>query len=334
MVARSEVEQVRRFGDSDFKAYHAYMNPSSRRTGAQEFDILVGSLQDGSLWRACEEIAGKFQGKTSYAAASGQPLAGADPRAQPLAGADPETAVLEKRHGINALIADWIGWRKTYATRSLQPLAHTGRNRPDDKMSQRAWHTYVSFNTNGLVNKQWLKAPMLVDWLPNLVDNKPPDELWSGVSPASGGRAMHYTSIARIMALAMKHPLVDEVEKHKEHKAKDLVIKDSIGRAVKGHQSKHDLKFTLAASGANMYVGVTVNATHPKLLSIWWQAGRNLDELQRSLCEAVFFDVVEAEHMVPEAVADRFAFYGVPPSQPLARPQRPSQFLQQQQQQK
>lgn len=71
MVARSEVKKGRRLGDSDFEAYHAYMNPSSRRTGAQEFDILVGSLQDGSLWRACEEIAGKFQGKTSYTAVSG-----------------------------------------------------------------------------------------------------------------------------------------------------------------------------------------------------------------------------------------------------------------------
>ena len=206
-----------------------------------------------------------------------------DPRAQPLAGADPETAVLVKRHGINALIADWIGWRKTYATRSLQPLVHTGRNRPDDKMFQRAWHTYVSFNnTNGLVNQQWLKAPMLVDWVPNLVDNKPPDELWTGTHPASGGRAMHYTSIARIQKLAIAHPLVDEVEFHKINKGKDLTIKDSKGRAVRGHQSVHDLKFILAASGANMHVGVTVNATHPDLLSIWWSAGRNLDGLQRS----------------------------------------------------
>ena len=104
-----------------------------------------------------------------------------DPRAQPLAGADPEMNVLVQRYGIHALIADWIGWRKKYATRSLQPLAHTGRSRPDSKLNQQAWHTYVSLNTaTGKVNQQWLKAPMLVDWVPNVVDNKPPHtpSLW------------------------------------------------------------------------------------------------------------------------------------------------------------
>ena len=66
LVARADVKRHRRL--SDFRAYHAYMNPSARRTGAQEFRILVDSLQDGSLWRACQQLVGHFQGGASYSA--------------------------------------------------------------------------------------------------------------------------------------------------------------------------------------------------------------------------------------------------------------------------
>ena len=71
VVARTDVKRVRDGSGTDtVRAYHAYMNPSSRRSGAKEFSILVGSLEDGSLWRACEDIARKIEGKTSYTAVS------------------------------------------------------------------------------------------------------------------------------------------------------------------------------------------------------------------------------------------------------------------------
>ena len=68
IVARADVKQIRARGDGDFRAHHAYMNPSSRRSGAQEFSILVDSVDDGSLWRACVEIAEKMQNPAPYTA--------------------------------------------------------------------------------------------------------------------------------------------------------------------------------------------------------------------------------------------------------------------------
>ena len=70
---------------------------------------------------------------------------------------------------------------------------------------------------------------------------------------------MHYTNIHRVRLLAMRHPLVDEVEEHRPDKAHDKTIRNSIQRALNGHQSTHDLKFTLAASGAKMILGVSVH---------------------------------------------------------------------------
>ena len=71
LMSRSEVKQVRRLCESGFRAYHAYMNPSSRRTGSTEFYILLDSVRDGSLGRFCEQLATQLQGPTSYTAVSG-----------------------------------------------------------------------------------------------------------------------------------------------------------------------------------------------------------------------------------------------------------------------
>ena len=73
LFARADIKQQQRGSDhGDFSAFHAYMNPSSRRPGSKEFGILADSLQDGSLWRACDELAGKLEAQCniSYTAVS------------------------------------------------------------------------------------------------------------------------------------------------------------------------------------------------------------------------------------------------------------------------
>ena len=55
--------------------YHAFSNPASRRTGAQEFAVLVTDIRSGSLWRAFADLAKEWQIKPTYAR-SEQVLAG------------------------------------------------------------------------------------------------------------------------------------------------------------------------------------------------------------------------------------------------------------------
>ena len=68
LMTRAEVAALRRRGDTDASAHHAYMNPSGRRTGAKEFDIFAASIGNGSLWRACDELRDQFSREASYAA--------------------------------------------------------------------------------------------------------------------------------------------------------------------------------------------------------------------------------------------------------------------------
>ena len=69
VMDRKDVKRARNAASgADFRAYHPYMDPSSRRSGAQQFSILVDSLADGSLWRACEDIARNIEDAPSYTA--------------------------------------------------------------------------------------------------------------------------------------------------------------------------------------------------------------------------------------------------------------------------
>ena len=47
----------RHLGFTRYWCYHPLMNPSNRLVGAAEFEKLLPSLRDGSLWRACVELA-------------------------------------------------------------------------------------------------------------------------------------------------------------------------------------------------------------------------------------------------------------------------------------
>ena len=64
--------------------------------------------------------------------------------------------------------------------------------------------------------------------------------------------------------LAERHPQIEKVWKHKESKSFDPSTFDSYGRAEAYHQAPFDLAIGLAASGAEMYVGVTTNKVNKK----------------------------------------------------------------------
>ena len=130
--------------------------------------------------------------------------------------------------------------------------------------------------------------PLLCDWVPNLVDDRPDHDLWQGTNPASGGRARHFTNIRRVEMLARSHPLVHVVEYHKaDYKAEFNTQKNALGRAMQGHQSEHDLRLTMAASGAQLSVGVSANKVHNDMLSLWWTPGKNLDTIMTEICQCV-----------------------------------------------
>ena len=115
-----------------------------------------------------------------------------------------------------------------------------------------------------------------------------------------GQNMEHYSNVHRIQHLASGHPLVAKVEKHRPRMGLDPSEFNSIGRCIKFHQSPWDLKLTLAASGATMYVGFTVFQVRDDLASIWWVPAKGLqDETERSKARAVFFDITEAEHQQP-----------------------------------
>ena len=106
-------------------------------------------------------------------------------------------------------------------------------------------------------------VPMWMQFDPTLSNNSPQHDLWSGPlpgAPANGGRFQHYTNVHRVFYLAMEHPLVDEVSAHKATKEEYHSFYNEQGRCTKGHQSPHDLHL-ITATGAQMYVGVTVNGT-------------------------------------------------------------------------
>ena len=69
----------------------------------------------------------------------------------------------------------------------------------------------------------------------------------------------HWTNIHRMKFLAERHPQIERVWKHKESKSFDPSCFDSNGRAEAYHQAPFDQGIGLAASGAEMWVGVTAN---------------------------------------------------------------------------
>ena len=93
----------------------------------------------------------------------------------------------------------------------------------------------------------------------------------------NGRRMEHFHSIDRIAELAMSHPEVAEVQKHNLHNQQYERF-DETGRATRYHQSPWDLKLRLAATGATMYVGYTVNGAGAGMANIWMCPGSGLNK--------------------------------------------------------
>ena len=56
LMRRKSARKLSRSGMTHF-AYHPFSNPASRRTGAQEFGMLIADIRSGSLWRAFADLA-------------------------------------------------------------------------------------------------------------------------------------------------------------------------------------------------------------------------------------------------------------------------------------
>ena len=99
-----------------------------------------------------------------------------------------------------------------------------------------------------------------------------------------------------------KHPFVDNVQVHKLEKQNDHSKLDEQGRCTKYHQSPWDLRITLAASGAQMDFGITVNKTNKNLFSLWYKPTGKSSHAEKQM-EAIFFDLCEAQHKTPPEFA-------------------------------
>ena len=55
LLTRAEAKGITSKAEGRF-GYHPYMNPATRRTGAQEFQILLPDLKSGKVERACAEL--------------------------------------------------------------------------------------------------------------------------------------------------------------------------------------------------------------------------------------------------------------------------------------
>ena len=111
----------------------------------------------------------------------------------------------------------------------------------------------------------------------------------------------HYTNVYRMWHLASEHPLVSDVTTHKlKTKSKDKTVKDTHGRAIKGHQNPFDLKITFE-SGRAMCMGHTVHGVAEELAAFWWRPGKGVNShpTERLKARAVFFDIAEALHQEP-----------------------------------
>ena len=172
---------------------------------------------------------------------------------------------------------------------------------------------HASPDQEGRTHQEWWMPPFLVPIAEvAAVQGETPGTTEKAVllqfsdDPGSGGpkTQQQYTNIHRIECLARSHPLVWMVQRHKETKALDKSKYDKFGRAVKFHQSPHDLRLSLG-SRVEMLVGCSVNGAGQGLLSLWWSAAPKCKHTpeQESLARAVFLDLAEAAHDVPSMYA-------------------------------
>ena len=66
LLTRAEAKKITSSAEGRF-GYHPYMNPASRRTGAQEFQKLLPDLESGEVARACADLVDAWSAAASGA---------------------------------------------------------------------------------------------------------------------------------------------------------------------------------------------------------------------------------------------------------------------------
>ena len=203
---------------------------------------------------------------------------------------------------IAANVKQWLEWRAKNPVRGNEgaPVyTFVVVTRRPAQGAQMPWLGYALKKGN---RQEWLYAPFLMDR-----DKQHTQPLAGAPAEAElmqvtrrGKPVVHYTNIHRMKHLASTHPLVSSLTEHKADKAADHSVFDKVGRATKNHQSPFDLKLTLAASGAQMYVGFTVKSVQKDLASMWWAPGKGLQNgSEFAKARAIFYDIAEAAHQQP-----------------------------------
>ena len=214
-------------------------------------------------------------------------------------------------------------WRRSHPIRAAGRVVFKNHGRPSIHR-QRPWESYRSLHQGRKsIGYQCLLTPFLVPTTggrpsQTLADAPGCCSLFRPSKHLTNGTQMeHYTNIHRMEHLARSPPLVGSVVAHNVWKQWDERVVDGKGRALENHQSPHDLRITLAASGASMLAGCTVNKVAQELLSLWWSSGSPyLSDDARDEMQAVFFDITEAYHITTTAPRGH--------SQSAAAPEAPS----------
>ena len=193
----------------------------------------------------------------------------------------------------------WAEFRAKYPAKCEVATRERRMLRPD-KDGQAPWDLYK--DTEGQ-HVTWM-APMAIQVHDNethsLKGLSEQMALYRYREPGSkGGRPRQmerFTNIHEIQHLANKHPAIGNVELHCANKQDDPKMFNEKGRALKYHQSPWNLRVTLAAFGASMLVGLTVNDTNKDLISIWYCPCKGSSKVLH-LMHIVFCDIVRAEHV-------------------------------------
>ena len=216
----------------------------------------------------------------------------------------PEFSDRVPRHIIAETVQDWSGWRDQHPVRrdptiqapqTFEPVS----SRPM-KVTQIAWKGFSIKQ-----GQEWCYVPFLVARGGTQPLAGAPEEADLTQVMYRGEPMEHYTNIHRIENLARSHPLVELVIFHGGHRARDQSWPefDTLGRCTSYHQSPYDLKLTLAATGATMYMGFTVHAVMHDLACIWWSPGRGMQNDTRGdvrdMARAIFLDLAEIAHQQP-----------------------------------
>ena len=255
-----------------------------------------GCTREGTM-PACSRLGGCWSGlKKTFR--SWKPVSAASGAAA----ARPEDTAFDLQQASKS----WIGHRDKFPAREgAQVCDATDKGRPGRK-DQKKWHHYRARRGNGQVCQEWWLTPLFVPASSKkgaVKLAKPEHALMQYRDPpttSGGGMAWeHFTNIHRIEQLAEEHPMVTRVRKKSKNGG--------------GHQSPMDLHLYLMF-GTQIYVGCSVHKTGRDLLSLWWSPAEDmhLEGQQEALARAVFFDLMEAEHDIPDFIAGDY-LRGQPP---------------------